>query len=239
MARGVRPIAGRMAKLIDAHRTELEGIIAGLEEREGLFAMERWVVKQDLRIWFSSHGKCFLRLAPGQARCHQLAGTAHWANREPNYTYRSPEVCLGCPAYAIDGEHEVYWVRRYLENQTAWMKAVAGGFEKDYRISEFRALQSAAVMKAIQRRATSGRDRDKICKGQLNIPHCARSSRSLWGRCRDWWTGARKIPTWLVRLDAGRSRSTRALWRRRAGRSVYLQFAHEPLCVPASTGCHP
>jgi integrase len=149
MARGVRPIAGRMAKLIDAHRTELEGIIAGLEEREGLFAMERWVVKQDLRIWFSSHGKCFLRLAPGQARCHQLAGTAHWANREPNYTYRSPEVCLGCPAYAIDGEHEVYWVRRYLENQTAWMKAVAGGYEKDYRISEFRALQSAAVMQAI------------------------------------------------------------------------------------------
>jgi hypothetical protein len=149
MARGVRPVAGRMAKLIDEHRAELESIIAGLEEREGLLAMERWVVKQDFRIWFSSHGKCFLRLAPGQARCHQLAGTAHWANAEPNYAYRNPEVCLGCPAYAIDGEHEIFWVHRYWENQTAWMKAVAGRYEKDYRIFEYRALQSATVLQAI------------------------------------------------------------------------------------------
>jgi len=149
MARGVHPVAGRIAKLIDEHRAELETVISGMDEREGLLAMERWVVKQDLRIWFASHGKCFLRLAPGQARCHQLAGTAHWANREPNYTYRSPEVCLGCPVYAIDGEHQDYWVRRYLENQTAWMKAVAGGYEKDYRISEYRTLQSAAVLQAI------------------------------------------------------------------------------------------
>ena len=149
LARGVRPVAGRMAKLIDEHRAELQSIIAGLEEHDGLLAMERWVVKQDLRIWFASHGKCFLRLAPGQARCHELGGTTHWANREPNYAYRNPEVCLGCPAYAIDGEHEVYWVRRYLENQTAWMKAVAGRYEKDYRVSEYRGLQSAAVLQAI------------------------------------------------------------------------------------------
>lgn len=149
MARGVRPVAGRMGRLIDEHRAELEGIIAGMDEREGLRAMERWVVQRDLRIWFASHGKCFLRLAPGQARCHQLGGTTHWMNHEPNYAYRNPEVCLGCPVYAIDGEHEVYWVRRYFENQTAWMKAVAGRYEKDYRIAEYRALQSAAVLQAI------------------------------------------------------------------------------------------
>jgi hypothetical protein len=149
MARGVRPVAGRMGKLIDEHRAELEGIIAGMDECQGLLAMERWVIKQDLRIWFASHGKCFLRLAIGQARCHELGGTAHWTNREPNYAYRSPEVCLGCPAYAIDGEHEAYWLHRYLENQTAWTKAVSGGHEKDYRIAEYRALQSAAVLQTI------------------------------------------------------------------------------------------
>jgi len=55
----------------------------------------------------------------------------------------------GARCTPIDGEHEVYWVRRYLENQTAWMKAVAGRYEKDYRIFEYRALQSAAVLQAI------------------------------------------------------------------------------------------
>jgi integrase len=149
MARGTSPVAGRLSQLIDKHRTELEAIVGKLGERDGRNAMERWVIDQDLRIWFASHGKCFLRLAPMQAKCHEIAGTSDWKNVQPNYAHRSPDVCLGCPMYAVDGEHSGFWIRRYLENQTAWNLAVEVGLQRDYRISEYRAQQSAAVLQAI------------------------------------------------------------------------------------------
>ena len=161
MARGVRPVAGRMGRLIDEHRAELEGIIAGMDEREGLRALERWVVQQDLRIWFASHGKCFLRLAPGQARCHQLGGTTHWMNHEPNYAYRNPEVCLGCPVYA----HR--WRTRGLLG--ASLLGESDRLDESCRRAIRKGLSHLRISRPAKRRritsdrcwATSGRHRDK------------------------------------------------------------------------------
>lgn len=149
MARGVRPATGRLIKLIDEHSKELQAIIAGLNERDGMLRMQRWIIDRDLRIWFSSHGKCFLPLAPMEARCHQAAGTLHWSNRMPNHSFQTPDRCLGCQLFAIDGDNADFWIRRYLENQTAWEMARDAGLQVDYRISRERALQSAAILRAI------------------------------------------------------------------------------------------
>jgi hypothetical protein len=136
--RGKRPITGRLAKLIQEHSAELDHLMMG-DSLKARHEIEAWVVEQDLRIWFSAHGKCFIQLSPMQSRCHERAETLHWTNREPNYLHRSPDVCLGCALYAIDGDHAPYWIERYSEHQSTWDSALAAGLAGDYRISQYRA----------------------------------------------------------------------------------------------------
>lgn len=147
LARGVRPMAGRLAKLVDKYRAELDQLLVGRDAEEGLEAIRQWTVAGDLRIWFSKHGKCFLSIAPSKARCHQLGGTAHWANQEPNFAFRTPDACLGCPVYAVDVDHAPFWLERYREN-TRWLETeqATGGARV---VAELRAHQSAAVLQAM------------------------------------------------------------------------------------------
>jgi hypothetical protein len=147
MARGERRITGRMAKLVDEFRAEFARILATADRMAGIAAMQRWVLNEDVRIWFSRHGKCFMSLAPSKSRCHELGGTTHWANAEPNYAHRSPETCLGCPLYAVDAEHAEFWLLRYVENTNFLAASATGGAA---RTAEQRANQSAAVLQAIK-----------------------------------------------------------------------------------------
>ena len=71
----------------------------------------------------------------------------HWANAEPNYEHRNPEICLGCPLYAVDAEHAEFWLLRYVENAN-FLSASATG--RAARAAELRAKQSAAVLQAIK-----------------------------------------------------------------------------------------
>lgn len=147
MARGERRVTGRMAKLVDDFRAEFARILGTAEGMAGIAVMQRWVLSEDVRIWFSRHGKCFMGLAPSKARCHELGGTMHWANAEPNYEHRNPEICLGCPLYAVDAEHAEFWLLRYVENAN-FLSASATG--RAARAAELRAKQSAAVLQAIK-----------------------------------------------------------------------------------------
>lgn len=147
MARGERRITGRMAKLIDDFRAEFARILGTAEGMAGIAVMQRWVLSEDIRIWFSRHGKCFMGVAPSKAHCHELGGTTHWANAEPNYVHRNPETCLGCPLYAVDAEHADFWLLRYVENSSFQAASVTG---RAARAAELRAKQSAAVLQAIK-----------------------------------------------------------------------------------------
>lgn len=144
---GERPAAGRMAKLVDEYREELADLLKGTSREEGLQATRRWAVREDFRIWFSNHGKCFFKVAPNKSRCHELGDSKHWANSEPNFAFRTPDACLGCPLYAVDHEHEVFWRTRLLEN-IRWLNAgsARGGARM---VAEFRVRQSRAVLRAI------------------------------------------------------------------------------------------
>lgn len=146
--RGERLVTGRLAKLIEDHKAELEQLITE-DPSDPKRSLEAWVIEQDLRIWFAPHGKCFIQLSPAQSRCHELAGTAHWAHHEPNYAFRNPDTCLGCALYAVDGDHAAFWLQRYSENQAAWDRALASGVAGDYRVAGYRADQSAIVLRSI------------------------------------------------------------------------------------------
>ncbi|UJM89033.1 hypothetical protein LRK24_11295 [Rhodanobacter denitrificans] len=147
LARGHRPAAGRLAKLVDDYRAELAQLVGSGNRREGLDAIKRWVIAEDLRIWFSRHGKCFIKLAPVKSRCHQLGGSEHWSNGQPNFAFRTPDACLGCPVYAVDAENESFWARRFTEN-ARWLESgfAIGGARA---VAELRVRQSEAVLRAI------------------------------------------------------------------------------------------
>src|SRR3546814_5068236 len=75
MARGERRVTGRMAKLVDEFRAEFARILGAAEGMAGIATVQPWVLNEDIRIWFSRHGKCFIGLGPTKARCHELGGT--------------------------------------------------------------------------------------------------------------------------------------------------------------------
>ena len=148
-ARGKQAPAGRMAKLIEEHRAELQKLTEGKDEGDGRKEVHRWVCHNGLRIFFSEHGKCFFAADPLGARCHQEAGTVHWLNSEPNYSTRRPSLCLGCPCFLVDEEHVDFWLQRYIENRKAFDQGAAIGKAGDYRVAHERAQQSAAVLVAL------------------------------------------------------------------------------------------
>jgi integrase len=149
-ARGKPAQAGRMAKVIDEHRAELEALIANKDERDGRRAIQKWVEQNRLQIFFAPHGKCFIRLDPAGARCHEVGQTVHWLNEEPNYATRNPSLCAGCSCFLVDKEDEEFWLNRYLDNYRAFFQGASDGKAGDYRIARERADQAAAILQALK-----------------------------------------------------------------------------------------
>jgi hypothetical protein len=149
-ARGKPAQAGRMAKVIDEHRAELQALIANKDERDGRRAVQKWIEQNRLQIFFAPHGKCFIRLDPVGARCHEVGQTVHWLNEEPNYAIRHPSVCAGCSCFLVDKEDEEFWLQRYLDNYRAFVQGASLGKASDYRIARERADQAAAILQALK-----------------------------------------------------------------------------------------
>ncbi len=149
-ARGKPAQAGRMAKLIDEHRAELQALIANKDERDGRRAIQKWVEQNRLQIFFAPHGKCFIRLDPVGARCHEVGQTVHWLNEEPNYATRHPSLCVGCSCFLVDKENEEFWLERYIDNYRSFLEGASQGKASDYRIARERADQAAAILQALK-----------------------------------------------------------------------------------------
>jgi hypothetical protein len=149
-ARGKPAQAGRMAKVIDEHRAEIQALIANKDERDGRRAIQKWVEQNRLQIFFAPHGKCFVRLDPVGARCHEVSQAVHWLNEEPDYAIRHPSLCAGCSCFLVDKENEEFWLQRYLDNYRAFLQGASLGKASDYRIARERADQAAAILQALK-----------------------------------------------------------------------------------------
>lgn len=149
-ATGKRPnMAGRMAELVEEHIKELSLLVEGKSEESAYESVRAWVIKNDLRIWFAPHGKCFIGLDPSGSRCHEAAGTTPGLFPVPNYATREPSECLGCKCYLVDGEHGDFWVQRYTTNQTALLEGRRAGRGHEYRVAEERVKQSAGILRKL------------------------------------------------------------------------------------------
>jgi hypothetical protein len=144
---GKDPVAGRIAKLIDEWATEILAKVNGMNSLEAIYTLQHMCEERDIRAFSSPHGKCFIRLIPAEARCHQRAGTAHWSLRRPNFDYREPDVCDGCPCFGVDADHIPFWQDRYVEYQTAWLAAQSQGLQAGFRVVQERAAKSANMLR--------------------------------------------------------------------------------------------
>lgn len=146
---GRKAMAGRMAELINEHIAELRKLTIGKSQWIAYKAVQSWVLENDLRIWFSDHGKCFIGLDPMGSRCHELAGTVTGLNQAPNYTTREPSVCAGCNCFLVDGDHSEFWQRRYASNRALVAEARRIGRLHEYRVAEARMRQAASILRVL------------------------------------------------------------------------------------------
>jgi len=147
-ATGNTVIAGGMADLVKEHRQRLKEVVGDAAGEEAYLRMEEWVIQGDVRIWFAEHGKCFMSLSPASARCHSVAKTNPWLNRQPNYENRNASACSGCKCFAVDGEHVEFWRERYRKNSLIMAKS---GEHRGagYKVAQERARQSVSILRTL------------------------------------------------------------------------------------------
>ena len=146
---GEEHVGGGMRKVITTQMDELLARVAGLSGQAQEYEIRTWLLDRDIRIWSSPHGKCFIGLMPTDARCHEAAATVDWSNQAPSFANRTPQLCSGCPCFAVDEDDLPFWAERYLENKAIWDDAVARGMEVNYTIANERWQQSGKVLQSL------------------------------------------------------------------------------------------
>lgn len=143
-------VGGGMRKVAESEVDDLRERLAGLSGEAQEYEIRTWLLDRDIRIWFSPHGKCFIGIMPGDARCHAQAGTGDWSNQAPSFAHRTPKLCSGCPCFAVDEDDLPFWIERYVENRKIWEDAVESGLEVNYAVANERWQQSAKVLQSLK-----------------------------------------------------------------------------------------
>lgn len=148
LATGKALVAGRMGDQLSSHLDQLRNIIVDRGRAAAWQAAINFVFEYDLRLWFAPHGKC-LPLVPANMRCHRMAGTSSWLNKEPNYETREPSVCAGCSSFVLDSRHRQFWEERFITNWASYRAAEKNGLASAFRVVRDRAAQARALLSAI------------------------------------------------------------------------------------------
>jgi hypothetical protein len=146
---GREKVAGRMAKMIDEWLDEFRGIVEGKSGVAAINKLQDWCETRGIKVYSSPHGKCFIRLAPTDAKCHEAANTTHWGQKVPNYKTREPDTCNGCKCFGVDSNHIDFWIARYTDYKDSLDALNASGLKAGFRIIQERAAQSANMLRAL------------------------------------------------------------------------------------------
>lgn len=146
---GREKVAGRMAKMIDEWLEELRAIVGGKSGVAAISELQEWCELRGIKVYSSPHGKCFIRLASTEAKCHELAETSHWSRKVPNYNTREPDTCNGCKCFGVDSDHTDFWIARYVDYKGSLDAFKSSGMKAGFRIIQERASQSANMLRAL------------------------------------------------------------------------------------------
>jgi hypothetical protein len=137
-----KKVFGNMAKQIDSFVSD-----NGLGDIKDIGVLrdkiKDLVVVHDIRIFFGSHGACFISASPLKSRCRQSGGQVSFLFRTPDYESRSIEMCCGCDCLAVDASNLHYYEKRMETNRVA-----AGDPTNRTAVARFQT--SARIVKAIK-----------------------------------------------------------------------------------------
>ncbi|MBO7825953.1 hypothetical protein [Burkholderia pseudomallei] len=147
-----RKMAGKMAdaveRFFDSPEFRDATDFAEMEHR-----VTELVLFHDLRIYFSDHGNCLIRVNPKESQCRKATNSAGWNSVTPDFSVRSPGMCTGCGCYLVDGTHLPFWERRLTEQTSLYDRAVAAGYSSEYRVHFVRARQAENYVKYLKGQA--------------------------------------------------------------------------------------
>lgn len=139
-----RPVA-RLDRAFELQKEQWRALVPDGEAHDNA-AYTRVAIREDLRIWYVEHGRCLIALHPDEARCHERAGTAGWRHARPNSLTRTPALCSGCINFSVHGGSAAFWRKRYVDNQTAYLRS---GGELGFEIIRRRAEQARNYLRAL------------------------------------------------------------------------------------------
>lgn len=148
-ATGKTMVAGGMASTLEKYRSEILALIDRESPHDRQPRLERWIVENDLRIFFTEYGKCMIGINPAESRCQGVAGSAKWDNPKPNFSTREPSLCLGCSCFAVDPEHVDFWQRREKNYRLIYQEAEKAGRHEEIPVAKARANQASQVLSVI------------------------------------------------------------------------------------------
>ncbi|MGQ0730330.1 hypothetical protein [Acidovorax sp.] len=117
----------------------------GLPRSEVETYISKAVRTHDLRIFFSDHGNCFIRLSPSESRCANIGLNSSWSINSPDYAVRTPSLCAGCSCFVMDKSHIPFWRKRAnaLSDEMSTSNA-------DNRVIKARAIQAFKILKILR-----------------------------------------------------------------------------------------
>lgn len=105
--------AGTLVKQISENSETLRRELLSKPSEEALRKVKGMVMEHDLRIHFTDYGACGIAIGkPALARCHELAGTKSADAVRPDFSMRTPSVCLSCPNFLVSYANLDYWQER-------------------------------------------------------------------------------------------------------------------------------
>ncbi|SAL52352.1 hypothetical protein [Caballeronia concitans] len=147
---GSEPCGGRIAKLFDTYAELLREVIGDSSGQDGIARLQNWCEQRGIRVFTSDHGKCFIKIAPKESKCHEVSGTLHWSLTQPNFSTREPDLCSGCACFGVDLEHGPFWINRYIQCETAWQHAKRTGLTAGFRVIQERAFVAASMLRVLK-----------------------------------------------------------------------------------------
>ncbi|WP_152612167.1 hypothetical protein [Leisingera sp. ANG-S5] len=159
IARGGSELAGRngedlQEKILRELGPEIEGESTEAAYQSAFIYVEEAGLH---RMFFEPYGICGAKSASEMA-CHKEAGTedlARWRpDLVPNYSTRTPNLCAGCPSFAIARWNLPFWEERYVESvfavrQYEVVKMDMTYMDRPNELMRARAKQSAALCRKL------------------------------------------------------------------------------------------
>lgn len=149
--------AGNLTKQISENSEQLRKELLAKPPEDALSQVKAMVMDHDLRIHFTDYGACGIAIGkPALARCHELAGTKSADAVRPDFSMRTPSVCLSCHNFLVSYANLDYWRER-----VANLSALKGRLQEEQQWRHAKELALARqIVRTLEQATPVGSEQD-------------------------------------------------------------------------------